>query len=427
MGTQFMQIAYNLADLLWLGQVGSDAVAAAGAAGMYLWLSFGFLLIGRMGAEIGVAQSLGRGDKKTALAYSRNALLIALTLGTLFAIAAIGFNRYLIGFFNFREEDIAKAAGNYLSITGISMPLTFVSSVAVGTYNASGNSRTPFVFNCLGLALNVILDPVFIFIVGMGVQGAAVATIISQFISSSLLLGSLFFYKNRPFERYFPLIRVEGKKIVQLLKWAVPIGVESIMFCFLSMIVTRLETGFGGEVVAISRVGAQIEALSWLIGGGFGSALVAFIGQNYGAKKRDRVRRGVRVSLLTMFVWGSVVTLFFFTLAPVFFAILLPQPELLDLGRAYLFILAFAQLSMNLEAVGSGAFKGTGRTIPPSLVSITANGLKPILAWLLSRTGLGIYGVWIGISIGDFVRGVWVCAWYFLAERKAEGKMRDVE
>jgi len=418
MGTQLMAMAYNLTDLFWLGRVGSDAVAAAGAGGMYLWLSFGFLLIGRMGTEIGVAQSLGRGDKKTALAYSRNSLVIALVLGVLFGLAALCFGRPMIGFFNFRETEIAEAAADYLAITGFSMPVFFISAVVTGTYNASGNSRTPFVLNSLGLLLNVLLDPVFIYFLGMGVRGAAIATVIAQTVAGAFFIGALFFFKDRPFERYFLSFKIEWKKIIRLLKWALPIGLESILFCFLSMVTTRVETGFGATAVAVSRVGSQLEALSWLIGGGFSSALVAFIGQNFGAGKQDRIRRGVKVSFLAMTIWGSIVTIFLVTLGPMVFAVFLPVPELIPLGRIYLFILAFCQLPMNLEAVGSGAFKGTGRTTPPSLASIIANTAKPILAWLLSRTSLGIYGVWIGVSITAFIRGIWICVWYILAERK---------
>ena len=418
MGTQVMAMAYNLTDLFWLGRVGSGAVAAAGAGGMYMWLSFGFLLIGRMGAEIGVAQSLGRGEKETALAYSRNAMVIALALGILFGLAAICFSRPMIGFFNFREKEIAGAAADYLFLTGFSMPIAFVSGVVTGTYNASGNSRTPFILNSLGLLLNVILDPVFIYVMDMGVRGAAIATIISQTVSGSFLLGALLFFKDHPFERYFSFFRIEWKKIIRLLKWALPIGIESILLCFLSMVTTRVETSFGAAAVAVSRVGSQLEALSWLIGGGFGSALVAFIGQNFGAGKQERIRRGVRISLFVMTVWGSFVTLFLIIPGPFVFTVFISDPELVSLGRTYLYILAICQLPMNLEAVGSGAFKGTGRTIPPSLVSAVANTAKPILAWLLSRTSLGLYGVWIGVTITAFIRGVWICIWYFTAERR---------
>ena len=162
-----------------------------------------------------------------------------------------------------------------------------------------------------------------------------------------------------------------------------------------------------------------------MIGGVFSSALVAFFGQNYGAGKQERIKRGVKISYLAMTVWGGFVTLFFFTLGPWFFRVLLPDPSLAHLGRAYLYILAFCQLSMNLEAVGAGAFKGTGRTIPPSLASVFSNAAKPLLAWFLSRTSLGIYGVWIGVCICDFIRGIWICSWYTLSEKKSRSKNRD--
>jgi len=326
----------------------------------------------------------------------------------------------LIGFFKFREEEIAATAAEYLSITGLSMPIYFISAVVTGTYNASGNSRTPFLLNGLGLLLNIILDPVFIYFLGMGVKGAAIATVIAQTVAGAFFLLALFFFKDRPFERYFLFFKIEIQKIKRLLKWALPIGLESILFCFLSMVTTRVEISFGAEAVAVSRVGSQLEALSWLIGGGFSSALVAFVGQNFGAGKQDRIRHGVKVSFLAMTVWGCLVTLFLVTLGPLVFAVFLPIPELVPLGRSYLLILAFCQIPMNLEGVGSGAFKGTGRTIPPSLVSIISNSVKPILAWILSGTSLGIYGVWMGVSITSIIRGVWICTWYILTERKAK-------
>jgi putative MATE family efflux protein len=418
MGTQFMQMAYNLTDMFWLGRVGSDAVASSGAAGMYMWLSFGFLLIGKMGAEIGVAQSLGRGDKKAALAFSQNSLFLALILGILFGLPMLVLNRELAGFFRFREPGVAADAAAYLAIVGVSMPAAFISGVITGTYNASGNSRTPFVLNGAGLLANVILDPVFILIMGMGVKGTAVATVISQLLVCFLMVFAVFFFRDRPFEHYSFRIRIDGSKIRLILKWAIPIGLESVLFCFLSMVTSRIEAGFGAGAVAASKVGSQLESLSWLIGGGFGSALIAFIGQNYGAGRRERIRRGVKISAMVMAVWGTLVTVFLWFFGGFFFALFLPAPEMTALGIPYLRILSFAQIPMNMEAVGAGAFKGTGRTLQPSLASVITNAIKPILAWLLSRTSLGLYGVWIGVSITALIRGVWVCLWYILAERR---------
>jgi len=412
-GTQLMQMAYNLTDVFWVARVGSDAVASVGSAGMFLWLSYGFLLIGRMGAEIGVSQHLGKGDKKSALVFSQNAMVVALVLGLLFSMMMIFFSKTLIGFFHFQEKEVADNAAIYISIVGYTMSLNFVSSVATGTFNASGNSHTPFVINGIGLLLNIILDPVFIFLFGMGVRGAAIATVISQLVSCSALIVALVFSKHRPFEHYSFLFKPDFDKIKRILKWSVPIGLESILFCFLSMISTRIEASFGADAVAASRIGVQIEALSWLIGGGFGSAVVAFVGQNYGARKEERVHKGTRIALAVMTVWGTIITLVLIFLGGAIFSFFLPVPRLVALGKRYLFIMAFSQLSMNIESVISGVFKGRGRTIPPSIVSAVCNTTRPIMAYILSRTSLGLSGVWIAVTLSTVFWGVWLCLWHF--------------
>ena len=173
-----------------------------------------------------------------------------------------------------------------------------------------------------------------------------------------------------------------------------------------------MEASFGADAVAVGKIGSQIESLSWLVGGGFGSALVAFIGQNYGAKKWERIHHGTKIAALSMAIWGSFITLLFLTLGGNIFSLFLSGPAHVALGKRYLFIFAFAQLSMNLETVASGAFKGTGRTIPPSLASIICNVFKPLLAYFLARTSLGIEGIWIGVTIATVMRGTSICIWY---------------
>ncbi|GHV66797.1 MATE family efflux transporter [Spirochaetia bacterium] len=424
-GSQFMQMAYNVTDMFWLGRVGSDAVASSGAAGMFMWLSMGFMMIGMMGASIGVSQSIGKGDKQAALAFSQNALLIAAVLGGLCGLSMVLWSRKLAGFFNFREAHVAADTAVYLRIVGWGVPLTFISAVIVGTFNASGNSHTPFVINGIGLAVNVILDPILILGgglgPGLGVRGAAIATVIAQFIVCFGLLIAAARSRNRPFAVYsLRTIRIEKEKIVLMLKWSVPIGLESLLFCFLTMLASRIEASFGADAMAAGKVGSQIESLSWLIGGGFGFALVSFIGQNYGAGKWDRIHRGIRLSALAMAAWGIFVALLLFFCGGFIFSLFLPDPELVALGTRYLRIFAFCQLAMNLEAVAAGAFKGTGRTIIPSAVSIISNLMRPLLALLLSRTSLGLSGVWIGVTITTNIRGIWICLWYLFRNKTRE-------
>lgn len=416
--SNLMQMAYNLTDMFWLARLGPNAVAASGAAGMYMWLSMGFLLIGRMGTEIGVSQSLGRGDKKGALAYAQNSLGIAVLVGVLYGAFLLIFRGPCIGFFGFREADVSRDAVVYLSIVAVFMPVNFAMAVLGGAFTAAGDSRTPFVVMAIGIAANVALDPLFIQVLNLGVAGAALATVISQLLALAGVFAGYFGLGIKPFPGFRLLGPIEKSKVTQILKWSTPIALENIFFCFLSMVTSRVEAGFGASAVAVSRVGSQVEALSWLIGAGFGSALVVFIGQNYGAGKKERIREVIRLSALIMSLWGLFVMVFIWFAGPFVFALFFPGRELLGLGTSYLRILTFCQLSMNIEAVGSGAFKGKGKTIPPSVVVISTNALKPVLAWVLSRTSLGLYGVWIGVVISANLRGIWMNLWYAAESRR---------
>ncbi|MDR1444399.1 MAG: MATE family efflux transporter [Treponema sp.] len=422
--SNLMQMLYNLTDMFWLARLGPNAVAASGAAGMYMWLSMGFLLIGRMGAEIGVSQSLGRGDKKTALGYFQNSLAIAILAGFLFSAFLLIFRRPCIGFFRFREEQVTQDAVIYLSIVAAFMPVNFAMAVIGGAFTAAGNSRTPFIVMAIGIAANMVLDPLFIIVFKLGIAGAAAATVISQSLVLICVLVAYFNLGIRPFAGFRLFGPIEKSKILQILKWSTPIALENIFFCFLSMVTSRVEAGFGANAVAVSRIGSQVEALSWLIGAGFGSALVVFIGQNYGAGKEERIREVIKISAVILSLWGLFVTAFVWFAGPRVFALFFSGPELLLLGTSYLHILAFCQLSMNIEAVGSGAFKGSGKTIPPSVVVIATNALKPVLAWVLSRTSLGLQGVWLGVVISANLRGIWMNLWYAVEnrrKRKSEG------
>jgi putative MATE family efflux protein len=412
MGTQFLQMAYNLTDMFWLGKVGSFAVAASGAAGMYMWLSMGFLLIGRMGAEIGVAQSLGRGDKNTAVEFLRNALFVNLVLGALCTAAFIFAAKPLVAFFPLGEKAILDDAAVYLCIVGFGVIPAFITGVATGTYNAAGNSHTPFILNSVGLICNAVLDPFCILILGMGIRGAAYATAFSQLLVCVLMFIALKGFKNRPFKNFHLCSGLNVETITTILKLAVPIALESLIFCSLTMLSQRIEARFGAAAFATGKIGAQIESLTWLIGGGFGSALVAFVGQNYGAGKIARIDKAVKLSLALMGTWGIAVAVFFCVLGRYIFYIFLPDPAIAELGKYYLWIVAAAQVSMNLEAVWAGTFKGKGKTIPPSLVGIATNVLKPVLSMVLSRTALGVYGVWAAIAAGDVLRGVCLFIWY---------------
>lgn len=420
-GTQLLQMAYNLTDMFWLGRTRDSvtAVAASGLAGMFLWLGMALLIVGRTGAEIGVSQNLGAGDREKALSYAQQSSRIALTLGLAYAFLLIAFAKPLLSLMRIKEENVLEAAGAYLRIMALGETMSYVSATISGSFNGAGASRLSFMANAWGLAINMILDPLLILFLGWGIRGAGIATVIAQ---SVVFLLSLVLVKRQhktPLPGFRLLGGFDGKKVRQIFKWALPVSLESAAFTLLAMSVTTMVSSrYGALAVAAQRVGNQFESLSWLVGGGFSSAVSAFMGQNFGAKKWDRIRKGYRVSLSAFLIWEAAVTLVLVFLGRFLFSLFLSQPkEVVDIGAEYLLILSGCQLFTALEGTCGGTFRGMGKTVPPSVTSIASNLIRPFLCYLLSLK-LGLTGIWLGISATAALRGLAVFVWYSVYQRK---------
>lgn len=418
MGTQLVQMSYNLTDVFWVGRLGSDAVAASGTCGLFMWMAYGLVMFGRVGVEIGVSQNFGRGDSDTACHYAQNAIYIAAFWGVLYSFIMICFRYQLIGFFNIPSAQVAEDARQYLLIVSFSMPFDFLYNVAVGTFNASGNSRIPFIISTIGLASNMIMDPIMIFVFNLGIAGAALATAMAQIGCCIGIFIVLKKSKHRPFTHITYLSKPDLKAIKQMLAWSVPAGLESMFFTGMAMLTTRFTAAYGATAIAVSRIGSQIESLSWLIGGGFGVAMSSYIGQNFGAGKWTRIHKGFRISMQVILCWGVLITACIYLGADVLFSIFLSDPAELALGATYLRIIAWCQLPQSVEAVSYSMFKGTGNTLQPSIVSISCNVLRVVVAFFLSKTSLGLHGIWIAVSAMAVVRGVWMYLWCKLLARK---------
>ena len=418
MGTQLMQMAYNLVDMYFLGRIGADAVAASGTAGMYMWLSMGPMMVSRTGAEVSVAQSFGRRDIHEAKSIAQNALALALALGLCYAFITIMFREQLVGFFGIQEKNVVSYTEQYLMIVSNAIPLTYLTAVWSGLFNASGNSRTPFYCSASGLALNIMLDPLFIFHFKMGIAGAAWATVISQTVVCVAIFLCFRKSKMRPFDNFSFKIKLKYQKIKQIVKIGFPVGVESLLFTFLTMLINRILAGYGSDALALMRVGSQIESLSWLIGGGFSVALMAFVAQNVGAKKPERIRKCLKIGLMLMLIWETIVTIALFVWGKDLFYIFLPDPTLQETAKNVMRIIAVCQLFMALETVYGAVFKGTGNTAKVAVASAVPNVLRVGIAYLLASTSLGVYGVFWAATIGASLRGVWMWLWYWKLDRQ---------
>lgn len=416
-GTSFVQMAYNMTDMIWVGRVGTRAVAAVGTAGFYTWMSMAFILIPRIGAEVGVAQSVGRQDIDEAKMYIKHSIQMVVLLALFYSSILIIFRRSLIGFFNINEADIVNDAIIYLVIVASGMVFPFINSVLSAIFNGYGESRTPFLVNSTGLVTNMILDPLLILGIGpfprMEVVGAALATVIAQ-ATVTIIFILVAMRKSKLFSGLSLLTVPDLERIKKITKLGLPVAIQSGLFTGFSMIIARIIAQWGPIPIAVNKVGSQIESISWMTAGGFQTAMSAFAGQNFGAKKWARVIKGYLIGLGIMAVFGLFASgLLIFAGKPIF-SVFIAEKETIQYGVTYLKILGLSQLFMCTEAVTAGAFNGLGKTIPPSVTSISLNALRIPTALILSSSSLGLNGVWWAISISSILKGSLLPLWYII-------------
>ena len=402
MGTSFIQMGYNLVDMIWIGRLGSNAVAAVGAAGMFMWLANGFTMIPRIGGQVSVGQRLGAGNPEEGAEFARGALRMGAFLGVLYGIISLLLNKQLIGFFNLNSPDVIWDARVYLMITCGLIVFSFLDQVIGGILAAMGNTVTTFRVTTVGLVINLILDPLLIFgigpLKGMGVAGAAFATVFAQIIVFVLYLRAVW---REPiiFGRIHLCVRTPKQHIREIVKIGLPSAMQDALMSMISMVIARFIAGWGDAAVAVQKVGSQIESISWMMAGGFSTAVNAFIAQNYGAGKKKRIKKGYRKAIEIMAVWGVITTLLLWVFPEFFFKIFIKEPDVIPMGVDYLRIIGISEIFMCLEGAATGAFQGIGKTVPPSVTGILFNALRIPAAMILSATGLGLNGVWWALSL----------------------------
>lgn len=420
MGTSLIQMAYNMTDMIWIGRVSSNAVAAVGAAGMYLWLANGIATVPRMGGQVKTAHALGAGETEQAAGYGKAAIHMGLIMIVACTILCLVFNRALIGFFRLNHRSVIEDARVYLVIVGGGLIFSFMNQIFTGLFTAMGNSIVTFRSTVVGLAANIVLDPVFIFGIGpvprMGVAGAAIATVLAQ----AIVFG-MFLLAARKDSVLFCRIRLgtpsRKEDWAQIGKIGVPVAAQSIVFSSLSMVIARIIAGWGDAAVAVQKVGSQIESISWMTADGFSTAVNAFVAQNHGAGKKERIRKGYGTAMGLMAGWGLFTTLVLLIFPEVIFRIFITESAVLPMGVSYLRILGVSQLFMCVEITTAGAFQGLGRPIPPTVVGILGNASRIPLALILSGTFLGLNGIWWSISISSIAKGILVPVWFWFVLR----------
>ena len=403
-GASLIQMLYNFTDLYWISSLGSNALAAVGTGGTFLWFSEGFMIFARMGGQILSGQAYGRGDEEGLKATAAASLQLGILLALLVAAGLIGFHKPLIAFFGFHESETVHFSEIYLIIAACGVPFNFMTRILSGLLAACGNTRTAFRATITGLICNIILDPVMIFLLRLGVAGAALATVISQGLVMSLLIAGTVqtgLYKGLDLKKGYAAERYWG-----ILKLGLPAGLQTMLYAGISIVLGRIVAGFGDLQVAVQRVCGQIESITWTVADAFAVSVNAFIAQNLAAGKEERLRKGYRAAFFMTAAAGLVGTIIMLGFPKQVAGLFFEPGRETEAAAAYLMIVGISEIFMVCELMTAGAFAGLGKTLYPSVLISFITALRLPAAKLFSGTALGVKGVWLAIGLSSVLKGI---------------------
>lgn len=423
MASSFLGTLYNITDMAWIGLLGSKAVAGVGVGGMFTWLSQGLAAMARMGGQVQVAQCIGRGERDRAHGFAQAAVQLATLMGMAYAVISLLFTRQMVAFFQLTDSEAQTAALSYTKIACGLIVFSFLTLTMTGLYTAQGDSKTPFLANLIGLVTNMILDPVLILGPGpfpkLGVVGAAIATVTAQaIVMMMMILGVIIQKKENVLKGIRLTAKIPKEYLGGLCRIGIPTAIQGMAYCAISMVLTRMVSAYGAEAVATQRVGGQIESISWNTADGFAAALNAFIAQNYGAGKMDRVRKGYRASLWTVGIWGLLISFVFICFPQAIADIFFHEPKAVATAVGYLVIIGFSEAFMCVELTTVGALSGLGRTRLCSIISITFTSARIPLAIILGGL-IGLSGIWWALSVTSIIKGIiFTCTFLWITKKR---------
>ena len=401
---------YNMADTFFVGMLKSNA--ATGAVGVVFSLMAIIQAIGfffGQGSGNFISRAIGQKNYEESSDMASTGFFSALAAGVLICALGLIFLKplaYLLG----STDTILPYTKAYLRVILLGAPWMTSSLVLNNQLRFQGSAAYAMVGITVGAVLNIGLDPLLIFVFDLGIAGAAWATIISQFVSFCLLLVGCGRGGNIRID--FAHLRMKPYYYLWIFKGGLPSLARQGLASVATICLNQAARPFGDAAIAAQKVGTQIESISYTTAEGFATAVNAFIAQNFGARRLDRICRGYWTAVGMIVAWSCFTTVMLVVFPAPLVRVFIQKEEVVRTGVSYLRIMGYSQILMCLEITSSGAFQGLGRPMPPTLAGVIGNAARIPMAILLSATVLGLDGVWWSISISSIAKGLVVFAWF---------------
>lgn len=402
---------FIIIDAFWIGKMGSTELAALTAAAFIVWgtLELGDLI--STGNSSLVAQSVGAKDfilsKKIGVLNLVNSFFYSFALGLLI----IPLLPVLFGVMNLSAEH-SVLSREYLTALLFGLPCVILLSTVNSVFRGYGDTRTPFWLLLIALVLNFFLNPLLIFGVDgflqFGMKGAAIATLISYFVS--VVTGIIIAYRRK---LILPLLKykLDFSIIKETVKIGLPVSLNGLAFSFIYIILARFISDFGTVGFASVGISHRSESLSYQITVGFSLAAAILTGQSVGANDTARAEK---LAMKTL-GYGSIVIIIYSLLLFIFSmevaSIFTKDIDVIKTASVFNKITAVVIIFSAVEVILSGAFAGAGDSVPPAVISTSINIMRIPFAGILS-VYFGLIGIWIGIAFTVFLKGILIFVWF---------------
>lgn len=371
--TGILQQLFNAADIAvvgnYTGELGEIAMAAVGANTPLISFVVNSFLGISLGTNVVIANAVGKKDDETVQKAVHTSIIVAIICGIVVSIFAEILAGPILRRQNISEESLGLAI-LYFRIYMAGLPVILLYNFEAAIFRGTGNTRIPFIALVISGVFNVGLNIFFVVVLHRTVDGVAAATVISNFLSSMILL--VFLKHNKTSARFeFKKLRIDGAVLKKILKIGVPAGLQAIVFSSANIIIQAAINSLGTLVAAASSAAFNIEIFSYYVLNSFGQACTTFTGQNYGARKIDRCKSSLRLCLLEGIVVEGLMVLFLLLFGKNLIAIFRPDnPELVEIGYIRVMFITVAHMFSLSYDVMSGYMRGYGISLSPAIVTM---------------------------------------------------------
>lgn len=404
----FIQTMYNLTDTYWLGKLGTEQLAAINLVTpvQNIIINFGSGIT--VAGSVLIAQYIGAGEKRAARGIANQIFVCAMGFALVCAVVCFLFTPAIVRWLG-ADGETYRHAVVYLRVVLWDMPFLFMVNIFSAVHQSQGDAVSPMFLNLLGIVLNMILDPALIVFFGMGVAGAALATVFAKLVPAAVAFYLLAKSGDDvALDRKYMYLEREGVGLILRIGLPTAIGGSTMQLGFLLM--SRNVYVYGTQAMAAYGIGNKVNSLVTLPTNGIGSAVSTIVGQNMGAGRPDRARKGyliaMGISVVFLLVGGGILSVPSVSTAVV--GIFSDDPGVIAMAADFLSIMAFWCFANGVYNSTTGLFNGTGHTEVTMAISATRLWVfRFVTLWFCeSVLMLGVRSVWYSVVVSNGISAV---------------------